>query len=411
LLLAGILATLLLFTSCGPRGADETVPGGDAVDQAAPPDQTELPAVWSRVWIEPNIELQDVSFIDAKNGVAVGWAEKQDGSFGSVVVKTQDGGKTWLSYYPALKPGLARDFDILDSVFPVDKKLWYAAGYVFHADGTTTGVILKTNDAGDVWTEVTPMVANASSVSFNHIFFLDAEHGWVVGDHDGGATLILYTSDGGKIWVEPFTREQTQLFSLDQVFFVNATTGWIVGSDEVMYTKDGGKTWTFHLLCPPPGSVRVLPEDLLAGPPVITVGPPIGPQDGLMRYKRGTFFLDEMTGWLAGYAVDGDEIGGTILTTTDGGKTWTEQLSAEMSGQYVGDQVYFVDKNHGWALCFGSEDHLGVILRTKDGGRLWEIEISELDGKPFLGIKDIYFLDENHGWAVGMAGQVLRFGQ
>ena len=54
------------------------------------------------------------------------------------------------------------------------------------------------------------------------------------------------------------------------------------------------------------------------------------------------------------WAVAGDS--GTILTTIDGGTTWTRSPSNTAQNLC---KVKFSDANHGWAVGFG-----GTILRT-----------------------------------------------
>ena len=71
-----------------------------------------------------------------------------------------------------------------------------------------------------------------------------------------------------------------------------------------------------------------------------------------------TFFIDANTGWTVG-------ANGTILKTTDAGKTWQSQNSGIDAAIRL---VRFADANNGWA-----QGDYGAILRTTDGGASWTV--------------------------------------
>jgi photosystem II stability/assembly factor-like uncharacterized protein len=77
---------------------------------------------------------------------------------------------------------------------------------------------------------------------------------------------------------------------------------------------------------------------------------------------------------------------GTILTTSDGGRTWVRVWR----GAQELDQVDFVSASTGWALG----DHL--LLGTVDGGQHWR----QL-GQPKTGpLRQVHFSSPTHGWGV-----------
>ncbi len=107
---------------------------------------------------------------------------------------------------------------------------------------------------------------------------------------------------------------------------------------------------------------------------------------GTTNHLRGVSFVDANTGW----AVGG---GGTILSTTDGGATWTPQSSGTTVALHG---VSFVNANTGWAV--GEQ---GTILKTDNGGGVWmrqQLQIPACMGPSFLGVS---FPDANNGIAVG----------
>src|SRR6266446_6688881 len=97
---------------------------------------------------------------------------------------------------------------------------------------------------------------------------------------------------------------------------------------------------------------------------------------------RGTSFEDENTG-----TVDGEY--GTIVRTTDGGHSWTVQVSGTTQSLWA---VSFTDANNGTAVGEG-----GTILRTTDGGSSWLPQTSGTENTLF----GVSFTDANTGSDVG----------
>jgi photosystem II stability/assembly factor-like uncharacterized protein len=100
-------------------------------------------------------------------------------------------------------------------------------------------------------------------------------------------------------------------------------------------------------------------------------------------------FADSRTGWVVGY-------GGTILHTTDGGETWTKQVSSTTL-RFV--RIHFADFRMGWVVGYG-----GTILHTTDGGEIW----TKQDSGTTLSLVRIHFADSRTGWVVGHGGTILH---
>ena len=109
------------------------------------------------------------------------------------------------------------------------------------------------------------------------------------------------------------------------------------------------------------------------------------------------YFLNEKTGWISGS-------GGTLLTTSDGGKNWKKQIGITEDAIR---QVYFSDERNGWLLCERNIYNRGsnsssYLLKTSDGGRSWDrMEIVE-NGRER--IVKIFFDDKNNSFAIGESG-------
>src|SRR5439155_26446050 len=104
---------------------------------------------------------------------------------------------------------------------------------------------------------------------------------------------------------------------------------------------------------------------------------------------RGASFVDANTG-----TVVGDY--GTIVRTTDGGNSWTIQVSGTTQNLRA---VSFIDANNGTAVGEG-----GTILGTADGGANWMPQTSGTT----LQLRGVSLSDANNGTAVGEGGTILR---
>jgi photosystem II stability/assembly factor-like uncharacterized protein len=81
----------------------------------------------------------------------------------------------------------------------------------------------------------------------------------------------------------------------------------------------------------------------------------------------------------------------------DGGRTWTKQASGTSMAL---ESVFFLDADHGWAVGWS-----GTILRTTDGGKTWQ---HIKTGAANWSLATVRFFDANNGWAAGFSGQLLR---
>ena len=137
------------------------------------------------------------------------------------------------------------------------------------------------------------------------LFFLDANHGWAVGDDAaaGQTALILHTSDGGINWVSQQSSGLSGTNELYGVDFINPLEGWAVSvqGGDIIHSTDGGLNWNKQFEVGPgalhvvdfvdsntgwaggrvrPGGVLILHTTTggtaaAAGPTILTVGRPI----------------------------------------------------------------------------------------------------------------------------------------
>jgi photosystem II stability/assembly factor-like uncharacterized protein len=76
--------------------------------------------------------------------------------------------------------------------------------------------------------------------SYNSIFFIDDDEGWVNGD----SGLLGHTEDGGNTWT---SQSNTSWGAFYDVFFLNTEVGWSVGyMGTILHTTNGGDTWNIE---------------------------------------------------------------------------------------------------------------------------------------------------------------------
>ncbi len=119
-----------------------------------------------------------------------------------------------------------------------------------------------------------------------------------------------------------------------------------------------------------------------------------------LAWLHSVHFTDAKTGWIGGSK-------GTLLGTTDGGKTWTKKVGVT---QDTIRQVIFTDKNNGWLLCERDIYNLGnsgasYLLKTENGGNTW----SRTDFKTARRqrVTKLFFSKSGFGLAVGETGALF----
>ena len=339
--------------------------------------------------------LNDVTFVDADHGWAVGESIPAPGASVPLVLSTSDGGATWHSQDAR---GAGRSGH-LGSVSFVDSKHGWALGTSFGASGGSTSVIIATTDGGVTWSAQNAGIAGTDA-RLSSITFADAQHGWAVGsvyDDSAGtlSPLILATTDAGATWyAQNAGNAGNGGAQLASISFIDVRRGWAVGQSSsqsgaqsavILATTDGGATWRAQNA----GSA--------------------GSSAGLSDVA----FSDAAHGWAVGSSYDSSQSGGfsfLILATSDGGATWNSQ-EADGAGQFPGrfsslGSVSFVDAKHGWAVG-RSEDAPSdfaagtlVILATTDGGATWNAQDANSGGRRGF-LSSVSFVDANHGWVAG----------
>jgi photosystem II stability/assembly factor-like uncharacterized protein len=310
---------------------------------------------WQGSYIDEAMQFKSLSFVDEGHG----WAAGYNDSYYSGMVRTSDGGNTWISLEPPF------EFALLEICF-TDTLI----GYAYSNSGDYEDFLAKTTNGGDSWDIINDELYYGD---FHDIFFTDSVHGWIAGSSNtipGYYGILFFTDDGGINWYPGENLGWENLFDFNAVYFINNQTGWMVGSfGNTLYTFDGGEHWTRT-----------------------------NPGSNSNSSLKDVFFIDENDGWVVGGSLyPGVSM---ILHTPDGGNSWIVQVAP--TDNILGS-VYFTSPQEGWITTERSAGGWwSEILHTTNGGNTWEIQYSiDYDQGTF---SDICFTDGFHGWAVGEVG-------
>ena len=350
-----------------------------------------------------------LKMVDAKSGWAVA---------GTYILRTEDGGRTWLNATPAEVQGALGQGSGAgggtggggspatgslaawpDALFLDGTHAWVIYA-VANADPKSPAAIFRTTDGGLSWRKSNTQVAG---MGYN-VTFTDATHGWVLA-HRGVAAgsegvALAGTTDGGATWkvlsdanpqatappgAIPFGGNKTG------VAFRDASVGWLAGFAPYTgkallgITRDGGRTWRVPNLAAPVAYREAM----------FTTYPPVffGAKDGLLPASFSepgqplVFYAthDGGASWAPGAPVKSDQNrsliwsfadalhgfatdGAAFYRTADGGVSWAKvQPAAQPAGATLkgATVLSFISDKAGWAAGGGT------ILQTTDGGATW----------------------------------------
>jgi photosystem II stability/assembly factor-like uncharacterized protein len=239
---------------------------------------------WTRQTTVTTVYLFAVDFIDENEGWTVGDR--------ATYLHTTDAGKNWRIGKVGGGEGLSEDEALL-----AQEPVLYDVQFVDRTTGWVVGEfgnIYHTVDGGDSWEQQQDSLLGAGLFNvldlptFFGVHFIDRDRGLAAGLEG----RVARTSDGGKNWkFETFDLKLPMVDPLFHAFQFPDTSGWAVGAaGEIAQQNQPGEPWRRAVL----------------GREILT-------------WLRGVHFLDKQNGWIVGGY-------GTILHTTDGGKTWFQSF-------------------------------------------------------------------------------------
>ena len=193
------------------------------------------------------------------------------------------------------------------------------------------------------------MEQNYTDAVFGDVAFLNATHGWVVGQWTEGSSgngIVMHTTDAGETWETQLKNGTEQRYS--RIDIISEDSIWVTARSSLYHSSDCGKTWEKHV---------VVDFTALLG----TVE-----------------FIDDNTGWTA--------TNRTLYKTIDGGLNWEI-----ITGWNIDDNpltIQFTSDAEVWSIRFRG------IYHSVDGADTWT-EVYDYGGWA------LSMLDDGAGWAVG----------
>lgn len=292
-----------------------------------------------------------------------------------------------------------REDAAINDVYFLDARHGWAVG--------ERGAIWRTDDGGLRWSQSESGVA----CGLSSVCFLDERRGWAAGGWTEPYThlshgVVLTTDDGGNSW-QPLNR--TLLPAVRQIQFFSPTRGVAVGrtsahaASGVFVTDDGGRSWS-PLSTDAPSTwlaagLNGAESGLLVGRDganatiagrALRHGEPVGDR---LRGLTAIELVDQRQAWAVGQ-------GGLIVHTTDAGKTWRPHAGRLPAGAEACDfSAIEIVGDHVWiAGSPGSR-----LLHSADRGRTFQWQSS---GQT-VPLRAMQFVDQRRGWAVGGLGTIL----
>ena len=366
-----LIAILLLTTACNlplgvsPAPTEDSKAAASEVPNFSAPQAAAATPVAPRLDAPVVVDPQFVSFQMLTE--QDGWALTD-----RAVLRTDDGGAAWHDVTPPGGPALGYG---VGSAFLDAARAFIAAPDT--VDPLHAGTLYRTADGGRTWS------ANAIPFGGGFLRFLDSSNGWAMAGLGVGAgsnaIAVFQTSDGGASWTQVFVndptaanaREDIPLGGMKGIFQArDMQTAWVggvvysIGTFYLYRTSDGGRSWSQV-------SAVLPPEAQNAQVSIEEIQFPTA-SDGFLSLS----FTNEAGATRA------------LYTTRDGGASWT-LLPTLFPG---GRSTDFVSAAEG--LIFdGSQFRV-----TRDAGVTWTIVRPDLVfAESFLNMD---FVNLNTGWVL-----------
>jgi photosystem II stability/assembly factor-like uncharacterized protein len=294
----------------------------------------------------------------------------------ALAVQGADG--RWQQIFPALAPVGPIDF--------VNASEGFGAG-----DALDPGAVLRTTDGGRLWKEISTI----PNLGVDALAFPTAKVGYVYAasvDSEGQVAEILRTTDGGVTWSQTHAPASSSGGAPTTLKFFSATSGLFINlydctdscTPEVVTTKDAGKTWQVSKFgasaYSPQSATALAPNRYVVGWSAdgraltwlgqTTNGGVTWTTLSNLRLRSGSLLMDFPTpdvGYVMAFVYHAPNQAGTyeLLTTSNGGKTWTQHVFTSPVGWGSSLALDFLDARRGWLLN-GS-----VLWSTHNAGRTW----------------------------------------
>jgi len=360
-----VMGLLLLFSACSAPSAQAPVqPTVSTQPTEIPP--TLFPDTPSPVQI-------DAPLVDAPALVSIHFINELDG-WGvteTQIVRTNDGGITWYNVTPPdiTEAGYSVEIVILDN-----SNVWVQVPD--YDNYPNSGTLYRTTNGGLTWWSAkTPF-------SKSRMQFLDTNNGWALVDLGVGAgsnaVAIYQTTDGGSTWDQKYINDPNNANAGNSLPLgglkygiapLNMQTAWVYGtvyasgSVYVFRSDDGGANWA-----------------------VISLPLPQGAENTELVFEQ-IHFISPADAYLA-MRITSDNTNLAIYTSNDAGETWS--LTPTLIP--VGGSADFLSATEA-VIYNGAQFYV-----TRDAAQTWSIVSPDVNfGDTFASMD---FVNPNSGWVI-----------
>jgi len=256
-----------------------------------------------------------------------------------VITKTTDGGENWTQIWPT-----SGSIDGIQAIWFLNDTVGFAGGW--------NEYFIKTTDGGTTWSTIS---ISSDVWYFTDIVFWDDDNGVASARMDPAGQAVFVTSDGGDNWTQATSGINQNVMGLD---YADASTLYAVGTEGIVFkSTDGGHNWSNHYTL------------------------------GAMLF--GVDFAD------ANFGVVGAEE--KMFATNDGGSTWTSYTT--------GYEHFYAThaSSNGTAYLGGTDEN---IYKTEDFGVTWNMEHN---GPGTSSLYKLRFLPNGTGFASGSQGTIIQY--
>jgi photosystem II stability/assembly factor-like uncharacterized protein len=253
--------TLNMVGSVQSEPVSTIIPSSPTIEKEPSSDVNGLNSAVYKRSIEYPLGRQDIQgfrqlhMTDSQHGFACSFVW----GLGSVLLETNDGGRSWKNITPgSIVPN---NFNLigLDSAGFWDKRYIWLVDTSLTLAQTNQVVVYYSSDGGVTFKQSEPISINGNNhyVWVHQIHFIDAENGWILtSQNEAGKTsnYLFRTKDGGNKWSLIFQRVNDSDSGLncpgDEVLFSDQDNGFMLPRCEVWnkdkfiyYTNNGGESW------------------------------------------------------------------------------------------------------------------------------------------------------------------------
>ncbi len=256
-----------------------------------------------------------------------------------VIVKTTDGGDNWTQIWPT-----SGEIDGLQGIWFINDTVGFACGW--------NNYFIKTTDGGTTWTSVT---VGTNVWYYKDVEFWDEDNGVACASMNSTAQSVFITSDGGTTWTPSTSGMETN--ATMGLCYAAEDTLYAVGTDnKVQWSTDGGHNWTTRATL----SAMLFGLDF-ANSSFGVVGAEekmFATNDGGLTWDTYTTGYENFYGAKA-YSNGTGYIGGTdqnIYMTTDYGATWS------MDNDGTASSIYRIRESANGSL-FSSASQGSILIK------------------------------------------------